>query len=76
MQTLAFLWYELKAAKRHVKESMAEPQACGKVDFSLLKKVSDSEVVEERAPDRPRLPLCRIAKKDAGIGSGPCLQGH
>jgi hypothetical protein len=76
MQTLAFLWYELKAAKYHVKESFAEPQQCGKADFSLLKKASNSEVNEERAPGRRHLSLRWTAKKEARAGGGPCLQGH
>jgi hypothetical protein len=33
MQTLAFLWYELKAVKHHVKEAFAEPQEPGKADL-------------------------------------------
>jgi len=33
MQTLAFLCYELKAAKRHVKETFAESQEPGKADL-------------------------------------------
>ena len=46
MQTLAFLWYELKAAKRHVKEAVAECQEIGKADFSLLNRPSDSDVID------------------------------
>jgi len=74
MQTLAFLWYELKAARRHVKEAVAEPQRCRKVDFSLLTRASDSRVVDERARPRWHLSLRWIAKKDAGVRSGPFLQ--
>jgi hypothetical protein len=70
MQTLAFLWFELKAAKRHVKEAVAECQEIGKADFSLLNRPSDSDVIDEL----PHLPLRRIAKKEPGVGSGPCLQ--
>jgi hypothetical protein len=33
MQTLAFFWYELKAAKLRVKETFAEPQEPGKADL-------------------------------------------
>jgi hypothetical protein len=33
MQTLAFLWYELKAAKCHVKDAFAESREPGKVDL-------------------------------------------
>lgn len=47
MQTLAFLWYELKAAKRHVKEAVAECQQCGKVDFSFLNRPPEASVVDE-----------------------------
>ena len=75
MQTLTFLWFELKAVKRHVKEAVAECQEVGKVDFSLLKKASDSEVIEQHPPRR-HLSSGRITKKDAGLGGGPCLQGH
>jgi hypothetical protein len=57
MQTLAFLWYELKAAKRHVKEAVAEPQECGKADFSILNSASDSDVSDEGAQHRWRLLL-------------------
>jgi len=71
MQTLAFLWYELKAAKCHVKEVVAESQPCGKADFSLLTRPSDSHVIDER-PQRPwHLSLRWIAKKETGVGSGP-----
>ena len=76
MQTLTFLWFELKAAKRHVKEAVAEGQELGKADFSLLKKASDLEVVEQHPPPQRHLSSSRITKKDAGLGSGPCLQGH
>jgi hypothetical protein len=72
MQALTFLWYELKAAKRHVKEAVLECEDLGKVDFSLLNHPSDSHEINER----PRhLSLGRIARKNAGVGSGPCLQG-
>ena len=71
MQTLAFLWYELKAAKCHVKEVVAESQQCGKADFSFLKRPSDLHVIDES----PRLLSLRwIAKKEPGVGSGPFLQ--
>jgi hypothetical protein len=76
MQTLTFLWFELKAAKRHVKEAVAECQELGKADFSLLSRPSDSEVVEQQPPPRRHRSSGRIAKKDAGLGGGPCLQGH
>jgi hypothetical protein len=76
MQTLTFLWFELKAAKRHVKEAVAECQELGKADFSLLKKASDFEVIEQHPPPRRHLSSGRITKKDAGLGGGPCLQGH
>jgi hypothetical protein len=76
MQTLTFLWFELKAAKRHVKEAVAECQEIGKVDFSLLTCPSDSDVIDERPQRQRQLPLTRIAKKRAGLGSGPCLQQH
>jgi hypothetical protein len=76
MQTLTFLWFELKAAKRHVKEAVAECQEVGKVDFSLLTRPSDSDVIDERPQRQRQLPLPRIAKKRAGLGSGPCLQQH
>ena len=75
MQTLTFLWFELKAAKRHVKEAVAECQELGKADFSLLKKASGSEVIEQPPPPR-HLSSCQTTKKDAGLGSGPCLQGY
>jgi hypothetical protein len=76
MQTLAFLWYELKAAKRHVKEEVADLQPCGKVDFSLLKKASDSEVIAECAPRQRHLRLRWMVKKETGVGSGPfCKSG-
>jgi len=75
MQTLTFLWFELKAAKRHVKEAVAECEGLGKADFSLLKKALDSETIEQRPP-RPHLSSARTIKKDAGLGGGPCLQGH
>ena len=76
MQTLTFLWFELKAAKRHVKEAVAECQELGKADFSLLNRPSDSEVIDERPQPRRHVSLSPITKKDAGLGSGPCLQGH
>jgi hypothetical protein len=74
MQTLAFLWFELKAAKRHVKEAVAECQEIGKTDFSLLNRPSDSDIVDECPQGPPQLPLRRIAKKQPGLGGGPCLQ--
>jgi hypothetical protein len=74
MQTLTFLWFELKAAKRHVKEAVAECQEIGKADFSLLSRPSDPDVIDERPQRPPQLPLRRIAKKEPGVGSGPCLQ--
>jgi hypothetical protein len=76
MQTLAFLWYELKAAKCHVKEIAAESHPCGKADFSFLKRPSDSPVIDERPQHRRLLSLRWIAKKEPGVGSGPCLQGR
>lgn len=72
MQTLAFLWYELKAAKRHVKEEVVESQPCGKADFSFLTRPSDSHVIDERPQQRRHLSLRWIAKKE--VGSGPFLQ--
>jgi hypothetical protein len=39
MQTLTFLWYELKAAKRHVKEAVAECQELGKADLPAKAEV-------------------------------------
>jgi hypothetical protein len=48
MQTLTFLWFELKAARRHVKEAVAECEELGKADFSLLKKALHSELIEQR----------------------------
>jgi|GEM_PF-5169601 hypothetical protein len=33
MQTPAFLWYEMEAAKRHVKEALQEPQPLDKKDL-------------------------------------------
>jgi hypothetical protein len=74
MQTLAFLWFELKAAKRHVKEAVAECQEIGKTDFSLLTRPSEPDVIDERQQRPPQLPLCRIAKKEPDVGRGPCLQ--
>jgi hypothetical protein len=74
MQTLAFLWFELKSAKRHVKEAVAECQEIGKTDFSLLTRPSDPDVIDEPQQRPPPLPLRRIAKKEPGVGSGPCLQ--
>jgi hypothetical protein len=71
MQTLAFLWFELKAAKRHVKEAVAESQPCGKVGFSLLKRPAESPGIDERPP---HLSLRWIAKKETGVGNGPFLQ--
>jgi hypothetical protein len=76
MQTLTFLWFELKAAKRHVKEAVAECEELGKVDFSLLNLPSESEVIDKRPQPRRHLSPGRIVKKDAGLGSGPCFQGH
>ncbi|HEX6564865.1 MAG TPA: hypothetical protein VF020_11305 [Chthoniobacterales bacterium] len=75
MQTLTFLWFELKAAKRHVKEAVAECEELGKADFSLLKKALDSEVIEQRPPPRPHL-SGGLIKEDTGLGGGPCWQGH
>jgi hypothetical protein len=74
MQTLAFLWYELKAAKRHVKEALAECQESGKTDFRLLNRPSNSEVIDEGPQPRWHLSSGRITKKDGGLGSGPCWQ--
>jgi hypothetical protein len=74
MQTLTFLWFELKAAKRHVKEAVAECQEIGKADFSLLSRPCDPDAIDERPQRPPQLPLRRIAKKEPGVGSGPCLQ--
>jgi hypothetical protein len=77
MQTLTFLWFELKAAKRHVKEAVLEGEQLGKVDFSLLHRPSDPEEIVGRPQTRRQLSSRRIIKKDAGLGSsGPCLQGH
>lgn len=76
MQTLAFLWFELKAAKRHVKEAVAECQELSKADFSLLNRPSDSDVIDERLQRQRHLSLPRIAKKEPGVGSGPCWQQH
>jgi hypothetical protein len=76
MQTLTFLWFELKAAKRHVREAVSECQELGKADFSLLSRPSDSQVVDEQPPPRQHLSMGRIAKRDAGLENGPCLQGH
>lgn len=72
MQTPAFLWYELKAAKRHVKEAVAESQPCGKADFSFLTRRSDSHAIDENQKQRRHLSLRWIAKKE--VGSGPFLQ--
>jgi hypothetical protein len=74
MQTLTFLWFELKAAKRHVKEAVAECQEVGKVDFSLLTRPSDSDTIAERPKRQRHLSLPGIAKKEDEVGSGPCLQ--
>ena len=68
--------FRLKAAKRHVKEAVLENEELGKVDFSLLDRPSDSEVVDERSQPRQHLSSGRTTKKDAALGSGPCLQGH
>ena len=76
MQTLTFLWFELKAAKRHVKEAVAECQEVGKVDFSLLTRPSDLETIDERPKHQRHLSLPAIAKKEAAGGCGPCLQRH
>jgi hypothetical protein len=76
MQTLAFLWFELKAAKCHVKEAVAECQEIGKADFSLLNRPSDSDAIDERPQCQRHLSLRRIAKKEPRVGSGPCLQQH
>jgi hypothetical protein len=76
MQTLTFLWFELKAAKRHVKEEVSECEELGKADFSLLNRPSDSDVIDERPQPRRHLSSSRITKKDADPGSRPCLQGH
>jgi hypothetical protein len=35
MQTLAFLWYELEAAKRHVREILDEPEERGRADLPV-----------------------------------------
>jgi hypothetical protein len=72
MQTLAFLWYELEAAKRHVNETIAEPQQCGKADFSSLNSASDSHLIDKRTQRGRDLSLRWIAKKE--VGSGPFLQ--
>jgi hypothetical protein len=74
MQTLAFLWYELEAAKRHVDEAVAESQQCGEADFSFLNRPSDSHVIDEGPQRPPHLSLRWIAKKEPGLGSGPFLQ--
>ena len=63
MQTLAFLWYELKAAKRHVKEEVAEPQQFGKTDFSLLTRAPESQVTHEPVQSRWHLWLGWMVKK-------------
>jgi hypothetical protein len=76
MQTLTFLWFELKAARRHVKEAVAECEELGKADFSLLKKALDSELIEQRPAPRNHLSSSRMIEKDAGLGGGPCLQGR
>ncbi|HYZ71451.1 MAG TPA: hypothetical protein VE641_00120 [Chthoniobacterales bacterium] len=76
MQTLTFLWFELKAAKRHVKEAVAECQEVGKVDFSLLTRPADSDAIDERPKRQRHLSLPGIAKKEAAGECGPCLQGH
>ena len=74
MQTLAFLWYELKAAKSRVKEAVAESQQCGKTDFSLPNRPSESNVIDKRPQRPPHLSLRWIAKKEPGVGSRPFLQ--
>lgn len=76
MQTLTFLWFELKAAKRHVKEAVAECQEVGKVDFSLLTPPSDLDATDEGPKRQRHLSLRGIAKKEASGGCGPCLQQH
>lgn len=73
MQTLAFLWYELEAAKRHVEEAFAERQS-GKADSSFLNNASESHVIDERAQRRWHLSLRWIAKKEARVRSRPFLQ--
>jgi hypothetical protein len=76
MQTLAFLWFELKAAKRHVKESLGEAEQCGKTDFSLLNRPPDSDAIDESPQRRRHLSLRWTEKREARVGRGPCLQGH
>jgi hypothetical protein len=70
MQTLAFLWYELKAAKRHVQEAVDESQQCGEADFSVLNRASDSQMIDERPKRRRHVSLRWIAKKEAGESLG------
>ena len=71
MQTLAFLWYELKAAKRNVKEAVAECQQCGKVDFSFLNRPAEASVIDEgtgpTALHDRSLRLTAVAAIESGI---------
>ena len=69
MQTLAFLWYELEAAKHHIEEAFAEAQQSDKADFSFLINASESHVIDERAQRRWHVSLRWIAKKEARAGS-------
>ncbi len=69
MQTLAFLWYELIAAKRHVKEAIGESQQCGKADLSFLDGASASPVIDKRAQRRWHLSLRWITRKEAAVAS-------
>jgi hypothetical protein len=71
MQTLAFLWYELEAAKRHVEEAFAERQS-GKADSSFLNNASESHVIDERA-QRPVASVVALDSKERSQGKEPTI---
>jgi hypothetical protein len=71
MQTLAFLWYELEAAKRHVEEAFTERQS-GKADSSFLNNASESHVIDERA-QRPVASVVALDSKERSQGKEPTI---
>ena len=59
MQTLSFFWYELKAAKRHVDEALAESQEIGPTD--LPGKAEEPQGDIKSVPKPGGEPLCKLA---------------
>jgi hypothetical protein len=67
MQTLTFLWYELKAARRQVKEELAEPKQSDKVEL-LAKAEAPSRGIGSVAEGKTNVAqLSALAPSPRGI---------